>query len=183
LIAAKGFVLGTEEIFYPVENTGPEDLDFIFGLFDRSIAYQEAKGYPVWKNYDKNALVRDVEVRNQYKIIVDAQIGIVFSVRYGDKVIWREMDQGNAIYLHRIVVNPALKGQRLFERILSWAKKQASQKGLRYIRMDTWANNPTLISYYKGYGFDFVDNFTTPDSPELPFHNRNLALALLELKL
>ena len=49
--------------------------------------------------------------------------------------------------------------------------------------MDTWANNSTLIEYYKTFGFNVIENYTTPDSIELPVHNRNLALTLLEYKI
>lgn len=104
-------------------------------------------------------------------------------MRYADKIIWRDLDTGNSIYLHRIVVNPACKGQRLFGKILDWAIEHSKQKGLSSIRMDTWAANPTIIEYYKSFGFMFIENFTTPDSEELPVHNRNLALTLLEYKL
>ena len=99
-----------------------------------------------------------------------------------DKIIWRTTDMGDAIYLHRIVVNPAFKGQKLFGLILEWSIKHAKQKGLDFIRMDTWAANPTIINYYKDFGFEFVENYTTPDSMELPQHNRKLPLTLLEYR-
>jgi len=166
-----------------IVNTSLKDLPFVYELFDLSVKYQEARGYPTWKNYDKGALTQDVENKQQFKVILDTQIGIVFSVRYTDKIIWREMDQGDSIYLHRIVVNPAFKGQKLFGQILSWAKQHAKQKKLGFIRMDTWATNEKIIEYYKGFGFTFIGNYTTPNSPELPEHNRKLELALLELKL
>jgi ribosomal protein S18 acetylase RimI-like enzyme len=168
---------------YQIVNTTPKDLSFIYELFDLSVKYQEARGYPSWKNYDKAALSQDIENKNQYKVIFDAQVAIVFSVRYADKIIWREMDRGDAIYLHRIVVNPAFKGQKLFGQILKWTIDHAKQKKLEFIRMDTWADNPQIIDYYKSFGFNFMGNYTTPDTAELPAHNRNLALALLELKL
>jgi GNAT superfamily N-acetyltransferase len=165
-----------------ITNTDVTDLPFIFELFDHSIAYQEKHGYPVWRDYDKDAIVRDIENRNQYKVIIDSEIGIVFSVAYSDKVIWRERDRGDAIYLHRIVVNPACKGQKLFGVIVEWAKDHILQKGLSNIRMDTWAANPTIIHYYKTFGFTVVENYTTPNTTELPMHNRNLALTLLEYR-
>jgi len=166
-----------------VINTQMGDLDQIFELFEHSIQYQEKKGYPVWRNYDKSAIIKDLADRNQYKVVIDSMTAIVFSVCYTDKVIWRDLDQGNSIYLHRIVVNRECKGQKLFGTILDWAIKQSKQKGFDRIRMDTWAANPTLIAYYKNFGFTFIENYTTPDSKELPVHNRNLALALLEYKL
>jgi len=165
-----------------VINTERSDLEQIFGLFEHSIDYQERKGYPVWRNYDKNAIIKDIADKNQYKVVVGAKTAIVFSVRYSDKVIWRHLDMGNSIYLHRIVVNPEFKGQRLFGTILDWAIEHSKQKGLSSIRMDTWAANPTIIDYYKSFGFAFIENYTTPDSEELPVHNRNLALTLLEYR-
>lgn len=167
---------------YEVCNTEPADLPFIFELFDHSIRYQEKHGYPVWKNYDQGAIRADIENKNQYKIIVNGVIGIVFSVAYADKIIWRELDQGDAVYLHRIVVNPDCKGRQLFGLIADWSVQHAKQKGLSCVRMDTWACNDSLIRYYAGFGFSAVENYTTPDSPQLPVHNRNLALTLLEYR-
>jgi ribosomal protein S18 acetylase RimI-like enzyme len=165
---------------YKIINTEITDLPFIYELFEHSINYQEKKGYPVWRNYDRNAIVRDIENNNQYKIIADVTIAMVFSVAYTDKVIWRERDQGDSIYLHRIVINPEFKGQKLFGLVVEWSKTHIKNKGLRSIRMDTWAANPNIINYYKGFGFNVVENYTTPDTPDLPVHNRNLALTLLE---
>lgn len=166
-----------------VRNTEMSDLEQIFTLFEDSIKYQEKKGYPAWRNYDKRAIIRDIENKNQYKVVVASKTGIVFSVCYMDKVIWRDLDKGDSIYLHRIVVNPEFKGQKLFGTILDWVIAHSKQNGLSSIRMDTWAANPTIINYYKSFGFTFIENYTTPDSEELPVHNRNLALTLLEYKL
>jgi ribosomal protein S18 acetylase RimI-like enzyme len=168
---------------FRVLNTEMSDLTLIFKLFEHSIRYQEAKGFPVWRDYDKDAIIRDIENRNQYKVVLDSNALIVFSVCYTDKVIWRELDQGRSIYLHRIVVNPDFKGQKLFGKILEWTIAHSKGKGLESIRMDTWAANPTIINYYKSFGFSFIETYTTPDTKELPVHNRNLALTLLEYKL
>jgi GNAT superfamily N-acetyltransferase len=168
---------------HTIENTMPEDLNFVYMLFDQSIVYQAENGYPVWKNYDKDALIRDVENKHQYKITIDDLIAMVFSVCYSDKILWREMERNDSIYLHRIVVNPKFKGQRLFGVILEWAIRHAKNKGLKFIRMDTWADDANIIAYYKGFGFYFVEVFNTPDIPELPVHNRNIPLALLQYDL
>jgi ribosomal protein S18 acetylase RimI-like enzyme len=166
-----------------IVNTESRDLEQIFELFEHSINYQEKNGYPVWRNYDKNAIIKDIADKNQYKVVIDSKTAIAFSVRYSDKIIWRDLDKADSIYLHRIVVNPEFKGQKLFGRILDWVKEHSKQKGLSSIRMDTWAANPTIIDYYKSFGFTFVETYTTPDSEELPVHNRKLALTLLEYKL
>jgi GNAT superfamily N-acetyltransferase len=168
---------------YEVRNTETSDVPFIFELFEQSIIYQEKKGYPVWRNYDRKAIINDIEDKNQYKIVIDFKIGIVFSVCYTDKIIWRHYDTGDAMYLHRIVVNPESKGQKLFGKILAWAIGHSKEKGLTRIRMDTWAANPNILEYYRTFGFKVIENYTTTDNDELPVHNRNLDLTLLEYKI
>jgi GNAT superfamily N-acetyltransferase len=166
-----------------VINTEANDLAQIFTFFDESIKYQEKKGSPTWKNYDKGAILKDIDNHNQYKVIIHSKTAIIFSACYTDKIIWRTLDTGNSIYLHRIVVNPEFKGQKLFGIVLDWAIDHAKSKGLTKVRMDTWASNPGIVEYYKTFGFAFVENYTTPATSELPVHNRNLALTLLEYKI
>ena len=166
-----------------IQNTEMSDMELIFSFFECSIKYQEQHGYPVWKNYDKDAIIKDIESKNQYKVMIEETAAIVFSICYVDKIIWREYEKGDALYLHRIVVNPSFKGQKLFGTIIDWAIEHRKLKGIKNIRMDTWAANPTIINYYKSFGFNVVENYTTPDSVELPVHNRNLALTLLERRI
>ena len=47
-------------------------------------------------------------------------------------------DRGDAIYLHRIVVNPEHKGKKQFKKVLDWAIDDAKAKNLSFVRMDTW---------------------------------------------
>lgn len=167
---------------YKIEPTRTGDLESVYELYEGAIRYQEQKGFPAWQDFDKTVLIDDVKNNNHYKVVMDSLTAIVFSVCYTEKVIWRQWEKGDAMYLHRIVANPAFKGQRLFALILEWAYDHARQKGLSFIRMDTWADNSSLVGYYKSFGFRFVENFTTPDNPELPAHNRNLKIALLEIR-
>jgi ribosomal protein S18 acetylase RimI-like enzyme len=165
-----------------IKHTNKDDLPLIYELFEHSIQYQEKNNVPVWKHYDRGAIVRDIENGNQYKIIVDGITAIVFSVAYSDKIIWRERDKDDAVYLHRIVVNPEFKGRKLFGLILEWSINHVKERALRYVRMDTWGDNEKIIDYYKSFGFEFIEYFTTPDTEQLPVHNRNLRLCLLEFQ-
>src|SRR5690606_297934 len=112
----------------------------------------------------------------------ESTVASVFRVNHSDRIIWREWDVGKSIYPHRIVGGPEGKGRKLFGAVQKCGTQHAMQLGLESVRMDTWTANPTIIEYYKGFGFNFVENYITPDSPELPVHNRKLALTLLEYK-
>jgi ribosomal protein S18 acetylase RimI-like enzyme len=166
-----------------IVNTTNEDLEKVLWLFEEAISLQGKNGYKVWDGIDKPALGQEMEKGLQYKIAKGEEILCIFSIQFSDPFIWREKDKNDALYLHRIVVNPNFKGQRLFEKVLNWATNFARQKGLGYIRMDTWADNLKIINYYKSFGFEVVENYKTNSEPQLPVQNRNLNVALLQLTL
>jgi len=168
---------------YHIENATLEDLDFIYSLFDEAIAYQKQNNFIGWNSYDKDFIRLDVEQKRQFKLMWGNTILFIFSICFSDRLIWSERDRGDAVYLHRAVVNSAFKGQKLFEKVLNWLVEYAHKKGLKYIRIDTWANNSSIIQYYINYGFYFIENYTTPNTSELPIQHRNLNVALLEFKL
>jgi predicted GNAT family N-acyltransferase len=84
------------------------------------------------------------------------------------------MERGDALYLHRIVLNRDFTGEKLFIKVLEWALEHATNCGKKYVRMDTWADNAKIIDYYKSYGFRFIENYTTADTTDLPVQHRNL---------
>lgn len=152
-----------------------DDLPLIFNLFEEAIRYQKENGYIGWSSYDKEFIKSD-------KVIRDKEVLGIFSICHTDKLIWREREKKDALYLHRIVLNRAFQGARIFNIILAWSQAYARTHGRKFVRMDTWAANTKLINYYKGYGFIFVENYTTSDTSDLPIQHRNLNVALLELE-
>lgn len=164
-----------------VSNTSLKDLEQIKWLFDESLKLKSKNGYKVWESIDETALHKEISNNLQFKIVKDETILCIFSIQYNDPFIWRDRDKNNAIYLHRIVTNPNFKGQKLFEKVLTWAIEHARKENKKFIRMDTWADNHQLIDYYKSFGFMFIENYKTADTEELPLQNRNLNVALLEL--
>lgn len=168
---------------YKIVNTKHSDLKMIYHLFEEAIDYIKRNNYIGWTTYDKTYLIKDLENKLQFKIIMQDKIAAVFSICFSDALIWREMEKGDSIYLHRIAVNPEFKGQKQIDKILNWSKKYATQKSLKYIRMDTWAANPNIIEYYKSFGFTHIEDYTTPNTLDLPDQHRNLKVALLEMQL
>lgn len=165
---------------FTITNTTEQDIPFICWMFDEAILYQQKNKFPVWNGYDVDVIKNDIKEKIQYKIIIHNEIACIFSTCSNDPIIWEEKDKDSAIYLHRIVVNPKHKGKQQFAKIFEWAKKYCLQKNIDYLRMDTWADNPTIIKYYCSFGFNFLNNFTTPNTNNLPVQHRNIKLALLE---
>ncbi|WP_433862778.1 GNAT family N-acetyltransferase [Sphingobacterium thalpophilum] len=168
---------------FNVQHTSETEWEEIIGLFDLAMQLDGKNGYKVWNYIDEDGLRNDIRSKKQYKIVQHGDIVCLFSIQYADPHIWKEREQGDALYLHRIVVNPKFKGQKHFEKVLRWAREHAQESGFKFIRMDTWADNDRIINYYKSFGFDFIGNHTTASESELPIQNRNLKVALLQLPL
>ena len=165
---------------FNIVNSELEDLDFACHLFDEAIAYQKRKGFPEYRCDDRELQAIDIERRQHYKVVAQEEIAAVFSVWYDDKVVWRKRDQGKSIYLHRIVVNPAFKGQQILFHITAWAVAHAKSNDKTSIRLDTWAGNPSLINYYKKFNYEFIEEFQLPNTDEVGVNCRGNKVALLE---
>jgi hypothetical protein len=161
-------------------HTEIEDLPVIRWLLEEAILYQKKNGYVSWTNFDLDVISNDIKENLQYKILIQNEIACVFSVVYSDKAIWKIKENGNALYFHRILVNPKHKGKRLFGKILAWGIQDAKNKARQFIRMDTWADNPTIISYYETFGFKLIKNIITSEDPQLAKQYWNKFLALME---
>ncbi|MBN8686154.1 MAG: GNAT family N-acetyltransferase [Chitinophagales bacterium] len=157
------------------------DLPEIYRLFEQAIQFQREKNYIGWNNYDKEFIREDISNQLLYRIIKGKDTLGIFSVCYSDPLIWREKEKSDALYLHRIVLNREFREIKLFRLLLDWALVHASEKKLKHLRMDTWAENEKLINYYRSYGFRFIEEYTTANTEELPVQHRNLKVALLEL--
>lgn len=163
-----------------VQPATQEDLPVIHWLFENAISYQKENGFIGWQTYDKEYLANDVDKGLLFKVTQAEKLVCIFCVCYTDALIWRAREKGDAVYLHRIVVHPGHRGEQLFAKVLAWAIDHARQLQRSFVRMDTWADNKKIIDYYMRYGFRFVEEYTTPDDPNLPAQHRDLKVALLE---
>jgi hypothetical protein len=60
---------------------------------------------------------------------------------------------------------------------LNWANQLALQRDFKRIGMDTWADNNKLITNYRSFGFEFIENYKTTNVAELPTSDRSLNVA------
>jgi GNAT superfamily N-acetyltransferase len=63
------------------------------------------------------------------------------------------VNDGSALYLHRLVVARAHAGAGLGRRLLAWAVDEAQARGRRSLRLDCVASNTFLRRYYAEAGF------------------------------
>jgi len=165
------------------EHATPPDFNLIFNLYDKAIEFQKTVFDKQWLGFDGDLVNREINEARLWKIVEDEGVACIFSVAYEDPVIWGPESHLAAIYIHRIVTNPEFRGRGYVAKIVGWAREHAEHNDLRYIRMDTWADNLKLKDYYIGCGFEWKGTVSPEDSPTMPAHYRGIQLGLFELDL
>ena len=150
-------------------------------FWSAAIAYQVAKQLPLWSPYPEQKIKDEIQAGLHFSVFTpdDVMAGF-FSLALSDALIWGEKERGDAIYIHRMCVNPDRKGSNLTTTVLSWAYGYAAGAGRKFIRMDTWGDNQRLVNYYIACGFRHIGNRQLGASPELPSHYNNISLAYFE---
>lgn len=164
-----------------VKNSLLSDFDTIFKFYDIAVAHQKKVFHKHWQGFSAELVETDIAENRQYKILVDGVVACVFAVTFNDQLIWGDRDH-EAIYIHRIVSHPDFRGQSFVKKIISWAKQYATAHQIKYIRMDTWADNKKLLDYYTSCGFDDVGVVTMAKTDGLPRHYEGISLSLFEIE-
>ena len=163
------------------ENAVLSDIEVIFDLYSKAIEFQKRVFHHSWLGFDSQMVETEISESRLWKIVEEEQIACIYSVTYSDPFIWGEKSHDPAMYIHRIVTNPDLRGRGYARAITEWAKDFARTNDIRFIRMDTWGDNQKLIDYYQDCGFKFL-GLTTPEiSDALPKHYVGISLSLFEI--
>ncbi len=163
-------------------NSTLADIDAIFDLYDKAIVYQKTKFHKHWQGFDRSLVTAEINEKRQFKIIIDQNIACIFAITYEDALIWEEKNIDPAIYIHRIVTNPAYRGNNFVKEIITWGKEFCKIQQKQFIRMDTWGDNKTLNNHYINCGFKFLGLTTLQKSDGLPKHYEGACLSLFEIE-
>jgi ribosomal protein S18 acetylase RimI-like enzyme len=164
-------------------NVAEDEVDFVFDLYEKAIEFQKTVFHKSWLGFDKELVESEIAEERLWKIEDGGAIACIYSVTYSDPIIWGEDSGDSAMYIHRIVTNPAFRGRGYVRSITDWAKTFARSNNLRFVRMDTWGDNQKLIDYYMDCGFRFRGVVTPKNSAELPKHYSDINLSLFEIEL
>lgn len=163
-------------------NSTMDDVGLIFDLYDAATTFQKTRSDKHWQSFSKELVEKEIAENRQWKMIVDNNVVCIFAVAYTDPLIWGEKDKDPSIYIHRIATNPNYRGKNNVVEIIKWAKLHGKENGKKYIRIDTWADNPKLVEYYIKCGFDYKGDIT-PTPGNLPKHYDGITLALFEIEI
>lgn len=157
------------------------DIRTFRNFWDSALAYQQARQLPLWPPFPEKQVESEIRAGLHFSSdFPNGDLAGYFSVALADELIWSREERGDAIYIHRMCVNPSRKGSNLARSVLQWSNGYASSLGRKFVRMDTWADNQRLVGYYIDCGFHYIGDRQLGDVPGLPPHYSNTRLSLFQ---
>ncbi len=163
-----------------VENATRHDLPAVRAAYAHARAIQGEQGAILWPEFTDAAILAEIDSGRLLRVMNDDALVGVFSVAYEDAAIWGERERGQHIYLHRIARAATYPGRGLIDAVLAWARERCRALGRAGLRMDTWASNEALVSFYERKGFQIVGRQRIGIDQRLPAHYHGGEFTLLE---
>lgn len=139
-----------------------EEAETVLSLWQNSARWLNSNGIYQWEpgHFNREQVIKFVkDGADIYLAEFNNEIVGTYALTWADPFIWKELDNENSGYIHRLAVNRDFKGLGIGYQLLENAEQQIRQKGKTYIRLDCMADNPRLNQYYKDYGFTFVRRY------------------------
>lgn len=149
----------------------PDDLGMVLGIFDEAVAGMVARGnVKQWGTEPFSSVPRIVERFKEwlandtfYVALKEEKAvgGICVNCSY-PPYCWQDAPD-NCAYVHPFATSPVVRGQGVGRVLLRFAEEYARQQSKPYLRLDCFAENPKLPSYYESAGFTACGEFFVGD--------------------
>jgi GNAT superfamily N-acetyltransferase len=101
-------------------------------------------------------LLQDYGLESMYLGRINGQAIASFVLLENDPDFWPNVIENESLFIHKVVVARAWKGQNRSQQILDFAAQQVLARGKKFLRLDTDATRPALCNLYEKYGFTRV---------------------------
>lgn len=136
-----------------------DDLPTVIEIYDEAAYWLRERGLGGWPHPQPQWIIDTVrqDIEQGLVYLCRAQDGRAIGtlrLLWSDPEVWPE-EAGDAGYVHGLAIRNDVRGQRVGERMLEWAKDSIRSRGRRYLRLDCDAGNVALRRYYETRGFTF----------------------------
>lgn len=149
-----------------IRSARPYELDVVLGLFRDAAVWLADRGLDQWQRGPRIERIRqDIDAGAVFLVIDqdDEVVGTLTIDTRADPDFWTDADDpGSALYLHRMIVAPDHRGERIGEAMTTWAEQFGAALGYRWLRLDAWRTNTELVSYYASRGWQHIRTVEPP---------------------
>lgn len=145
---------------------GPEDMDAILSIVDDAKALLKSRHIDQWQGEYPAKADFEEDLANQrcYVITVDGETAAFFTLSSEPEPCYAAITDGKwsseepYVTLHRAAVAGKYRGSGLSAMLFKFTEKIATEKGFRYIRVDTHKKNKAMQRCIRDAGFRYRGN-------------------------
>jgi GNAT superfamily N-acetyltransferase len=133
------------------------DVAIVDAMIREAAAWVDALGVVMWEDgeLDADKIRAEVTAGMFHLAVVDGQPAGAIRFQLEDPLFWPDRPEGEAAFVHRLVVSRAFKGRGVARGLLEWAIRHAAAQGRGLLRLDCDANRAKLRALYESCGFRF----------------------------
>nr|WP_312497855.1 GNAT family N-acetyltransferase [Enterococcus sp.] len=156
-----------------------DDLPALMELINQGIAALAAQGSPQWQNGygpSEDKIRADILKQESYLLKSEGTIAAAAALVSGIDPVYTAIDgkwlgEGPYLSIHRVVVDPRFKGQRLSAKLLHALEEVARNEGIFDLRIDTYQANTAMQRNITTAGYTFCGHieFPIPDGARLAY--------------
>jgi len=148
-----------------------EDLDKIMEMVSETIKIMKEEKNDQWTELYPTRQIFETDVQNGSLYVLEEEGQVLGSITIdrntpneynNDSIIWRKVSE--AYTLHRLVVDPIIRGKGIASRLINHAETIAQQNEVPYIKTDTYSLNTKAQALFEKNGYKKVG--------EMAFHGK-----------
>jgi GNAT superfamily N-acetyltransferase len=131
------------------------DVAIVDQMIREAAAWVDALGVVMWEDGELDAGRIRIEVTSGMFFLATVGGEVAGAIRFQleDPLFWPDRPEGEAAFVHRLVVRRAFKGRGVATALLEWAVGHARARGRGLLRLDCDADRPKLRALYESCGF------------------------------
>jgi GNAT superfamily N-acetyltransferase len=135
-----------------IQSAVADDLDEVLNVLNQAALWLASRGINQWRidGFPRHLIAGDISRGEVYVARREGQVVGTFTLQWRDELFWPGA-AGEAGYIHRISVRREARGLGI--ELLKFAERVTASTGRKLLRLDCYAGNQALCSYYERVGF------------------------------
>ena len=129
-------------------------------------AWGREQGFRVWPDdwlTPEELITADAQPENFCIGTMDEAVACAFILQWSDSDYWPDAPKYEAAYLHKLCVRRKYAGMGMTKLVVDAVRTECRKRGVRYIRLDTGADETAVKKIYLNAGFKIVDRIDHPN--------------------
>jgi GNAT superfamily N-acetyltransferase len=149
------------------------DIDDVLDVLNEAARWLASRGINQWRvdGFTRELIAGDIARGEVYVAKRDRRAAGTFTLQWSDELFWPGAAE-EAGYIHRIAVRRDARGLGI--ELLKFAERITAEMDRKLLRLDCFAGNAALCSYYERAGFVRVADVEVDglDDPTVPLSTR-----------